>query len=180
MKVSNTTGIARGQTGPSGRNAHLLGFEYYDEHFTSLTATAPATAELVRKKLVKNSSGGALLPGQLVTWVTAKAGKEVTNPAASAGVLIAGSVDPLLPAAGVANGDYFWIVIDGPCKFLLDANATSAEFDALINSGSVAGCVRAGTTSGAIVGRNETAGTSAAGGGAIGTATAIWGRFRGN
>lgn len=179
-KVSNTTGISRGQTGPSGRNVHLLGFEYEDENFTSLTALAPADSRMVRKRLVKNNSGGALLPGQTLAWKTGQAGKYVTNPAATAGVQIVGIVDPLLPAAGVADGEHFWMVILGPCKFLLDAAATSAEFDCLINSASVAGCVRTGTTAGAVVGRNETSGTSAAGGGALATGTSIWGTFRPN
>jgi hypothetical protein len=173
----------RGQTVPSGRLAHLYGFETTFDNIRSLPSTEAGVKQderLVRMRFVKNDSGGALLPGQTVSWKSGYAGKRVTNPAASATAQIVGTVDPLLPSAGVADGEGFWIVVDGPCKFRLDANATSAEFDALIASASVAGCVRTGTTSGGIVGRNEQSGTADAGGGALATATVIWGTFRPN
>jgi hypothetical protein len=180
MNIFNPTGIERGQYGATGHLARLLGFEFWDDYINALTDVQPVDSRKTRKRLVKNSQGGALLPGQLVTWKTGKAGQEVATPAATAGVQIVGVVDFLLPATGVPDTGYFWIYIEGPCKFLLDANATSAEFDCLINSASVAGCVRTGTTSGAIVGRNETSGTTAAGGGTLANATLFAGTFQPN
>ena len=180
MNIFNPTGIERGQYGATGHLAAMLGFEFWDDYINAVTDVKSVDARRTRKRLVKNSSGGALLPGQLVAWATGKAGLEVTNPAATAGVQIVGVVDFLLPSAGVPTTNYFWIYVEGPCKFLLDANATSAEFDCLINSATIGGCVRTGTTSGAIVGRNETSGTTAAGGGTLANATLFAGSFQPN
>lgn len=182
MSNFDVTGICkRGETVPSGVMTSCYGKVGIFQNFHALTDTSPYDQRNVWMMFVKNNSGGAILPSQLLAWKSSTsnvAGQYVTNPAATAGVLICGVADSLLPAAGAADGTGFLMTVLGPTKFLLDANATSAEFDALINSGSVAGCVRTGTTSGAIVGRNETNGTTSAGGGAIGTATAFWGFFQ--
>lgn len=180
MSSFDVTGICkRGEVVPSGVMTSCYGKVGIAQSFALLTDTSPRDQRNVWMMFVKNAEASlALLPGQLVAWKTALAGSQVVYPAATAGVQIVGVVDHLLPAAGCAAGSACLITVLGPTKFLLDANATSAEFDCLINSGSVAGCVRTGTTSGAIVGRNEASGTTAAGAGAIGTATSFWGFFQ--
>jgi hypothetical protein len=174
--------LKRGEVYPSGHNTDVYGRTFTFPNLTNLTNRAPRDPRMVWMKYVKNGEASlALLPGQLVAWKTAQDGAGqglVVYPAATAGVQIAGVVDHLIPAAGCAAGSACLIVVLGPTKMLLDNNATSAEFDNLINSGGVAGCVRAGTTSGAIVGRNEAAGTTAAGtAGTIAAATSFWGFF---
>ena len=168
--------LARGLTQATGRLAHLLGTTYKFPNFRSLTAQAPNDGRDVYMKLVKNGEAStAILPGSLCAWKTALHGNTVVLPAATAGVQICGIADFLMPAAGAAAAYDFWMIVLGPCRFLLDANAGCTEGDCLINSASVAGCIRTGTTSGAIVGRSEA--TALAGGGAIGTATTMYGFF---
>lgn len=70
---------------------------------------------------VKNTSGSALLPGQVAKFKlapTAGAGwtgiiGEVDGTAGASDKLV-GVVDEYLPAAGVANGEVFWLVVRGP------------------------------------------------------------------
>ncbi len=65
--------------------------------------------------LVRNTSGVALLPKMAVTWKAGQRGKQVDGYADfSPDRAIAGIVDEWLPAAGVANNDYFWLVVKGP------------------------------------------------------------------
>lgn len=170
--------INRGESPVTGRLSHMLGRTFLFPNMSSLTARAPRDQRNVWMMVVKNGeASAAILPGSLVTWKTALAGTTVVLPAATAGVLICGVADWLMPSAGALAGDDFLITVLGPTKFLADANAGITEFDNLINSGSVAGCVRTGTTSGAIVGRAEA--TVSAGGGTTANATLPYGYFNG-
>lgn len=97
--------------------------------------------EMVHVKVVKNVSGGALLPGSMFSWdTTAPAsevgpGKAAGAAVASAGAItVAGVVDPYLPAAGVPNGSYFLAVIEGPCKFRWDGTSTFAVGSAVVSA----------------------------------------------
>ena len=176
MSNRDVNTFERGTTQLAGRTPAMLGrtFEYLN--YSSSALTTLRDNRLVKMMVVTNGeASAALLPGQLVAWKTGLQGTKVVNPAASAGVAIAGVVDWLIPAAGAAAGYDFLIIIFGPARFLIDANATVAEGDNLINSASVAGCVRTGTTAGAVVGRAEAA--AAAGGGALATATTCFGFF---
>lgn len=74
------------------------------------------TGRLITLIPVKNSSGIALLPGRIAKMKkSAPFGTEVdgyvTGPT-EVGVV----VDEFLPAAGVANGDVFWVVYEGPTR----------------------------------------------------------------
>jgi hypothetical protein len=64
---------------------------------------------------VRNTSGGALLPGEAVKFKATAILDEVDGKAASAaaGTLV-GIVDEYLPATGVADKDVFWVVVSGP------------------------------------------------------------------
>jgi hypothetical protein len=177
----------RGEAVASTKFTHLYGHIVEFQNLGALTDNAPRDYRSVQMMFVKNGSGGALLPGQLVAWKTGQEGKHVTNPAATTGVLIAGVVDHLLPAAGVADGQGFLMTILGPTKFLNDAAGAISEFDKLVNSSSVAGCVRVKTAAPAqgaelaqvngLVG--YAAAAAVAGGGTLANATSFWGYFTG-
>lgn len=171
--------IERGRSQLTGRLTEALGRTFLFPNKASLTASGFRDGRLSRMMVVKNGeASAALVPGSLVTWKAGAFGTTVVLPAATAGVLIAGVVDYLLPAAGAAAGYDFLITIWGPCKYLYDANAIVAEYDNLLNSGSVAGTARTGTHNAAgTVGRAEVA--ALAGGGALATATTSYGYFGG-
>lgn len=88
--------------------------------------------------LVRNSSGISLLPKYAVTWKSGKRGLEVDGYADfSPDRAIAGLVDEFLPSSGVANNDYFWLVVRGPALALTgtaadETNVISVD-DWLIN-----------------------------------------------
>lgn len=81
-------------------------------------------------RLVRNDSGIALLPGRVAIWKAGAVGRKVDGYLAEDALvstrlaLPAGIVDEFLPAAGVADDDYFWLVVRGPAlvKKSLDAN----------------------------------------------------------
>lgn len=65
-------------------------------------------------RLVRNTSGGALLPKRVVKWETGYRGTRVDGYTATTAAEAAGVVDDQLPAAGVADDDLFWIFRKGP------------------------------------------------------------------
>lgn len=77
-------------------------------------------------RLVINDSGGALAPGLIVTHdagTTYGPGKAVDGAAGDDGHP-AGVVDPWLPSGTtVADGDFFWLILKGPCYVQSDGNA---------------------------------------------------------
>jgi hypothetical protein len=81
-----------------------------------------ATGRLVTVRMVRNTSGGTLYPSLGVhfdetvssyPYGTAVGGSPGAGHSFSTTKPI-GIVDPALPAAGVANNDIFWIVVEGP------------------------------------------------------------------
>ena len=64
--------------------------------------------------LVRNVSGFALTPKRLVTWAAGYRGRRVAGYSRLSYEESAGVVDELLPAAGVANNDLFWLAVRGP------------------------------------------------------------------
>jgi hypothetical protein len=63
---------------------------------------------------VRNTSGAALLPGQVVRFKKTAILTEVDSVAASIADAPLGVVDEYLPATGVVNNDVFWLVVSGP------------------------------------------------------------------
>ena len=74
---------------------------------------------------VKNSSGGALLPGTVAKFKDGSL-TEVDG-AATTATLRMGIVDEYLPAAGVANGEVFWLVVSGPATVVKTSTSVSAN-----------------------------------------------------
>lgn len=180
----------RGETVPSTKFQHLLGAVGEFDNISALgdggTMQVLRDSSPVKMMFVRNASGGALLPGQIVTWITGYAGKRVTNPAAAATAIAVGVVDHLLPAAGVPDGYGFLMTILGSTKFLNDAAGAIQEFDLLVVSATVAGCIKeqvAAPAQGSEVPQfNGVCGiaheAANAGGGALATATSFWGTFK--
>jgi hypothetical protein len=88
---------------------------------------------------VKNVSGGALLPGQVVKFkAAATSGQfsggilgEVDATATTANALpaangLVGVVDEYLPSAGVPNNEVFWLVVRGPATVVKSSTSVSA------------------------------------------------------
>lgn len=74
---------------------------------------------------VKNSSGSALLPGAVAKFKASAILSEVDG-LASTSTLLMGVVDEYLPAAGVADGEVFWLVIAGPSTVTKTSTSVSA------------------------------------------------------
>lgn len=114
--------------------------------------------------LVRNDSGQALLPGRVVIWKAGFVGKRVDGYTSADGLaasrlaIPAGVVDEFLPAAGVADDDYFWLVVRGPAlvKKSLDAN-TLTQGEAVV---AITGADSLGTTTGRIKSFLQTSNTT--------------------
>jgi hypothetical protein len=89
---------------------------------------------------VKNSSGAALLPGEIAMFQSAasadiptvggilgeiKAKANTTTPTGANAALF-GVVDEYLPSGGAANGEVFWLVVRGPSTVRKTSTAVSA------------------------------------------------------
>lgn len=116
----------------NGDGSTIIGMrkEFRDEN--------PKTGQLYSNRpvecvAVKNVSGGALLPGEVVRFkAAATSGQfsggiigEVDAKAGSADVLL-GIVDEYLPAAGVADKEVFWVVVRGPSTTKKTSTSVSA------------------------------------------------------
>lgn len=108
-----------GNSVTSGSVAGLLGQHCYWDRDNNLTTTTQLRQNAGSTTIiVKNSAAAALLPGRIVKWKAGAVGKEVDGYTHETAGTPAGVVDDRLPAAGVAVGDYFHLVIKGPCLVL--------------------------------------------------------------
>lgn len=105
---------------------------------------------------VKNTSGGALLPKAVVAINAART--SATGGATNASVLY-GVVDEYLPPAGVADGEVFWAVVEGPTE----ANKTTGaalSAGVAVAASATAGSLAAGTGGGVTLAAAGSADTS--------------------
>lgn len=135
-RLTADPGFARGQTLgitntnvyslPVGDGAHVLGVRktFRDEN--------PHTGQLLSNHTVdcicvKNTSGGALLPGEVVRF-DPDAGAILTDTDAKAttAATLMGVVDEYLPAAGVPDDEIYWLVVSGPSTVVKTASSVSA------------------------------------------------------
>jgi hypothetical protein len=81
---------------------------------------SPETSRAVHVRLTKNNSGGVLLPGIVCKPDTASAVlfRTSTLGAAAATDKPVGVVNRHIPAAGVPDDEYFWMVIEGPTEVI--------------------------------------------------------------
>lgn len=132
MDIQNSYPL--GSTGSASELAHLLGSQgrFNDIDYSSTQAVKPRLSAIpIEAVWVKNESGGALLPCEIPIWKTTGVGTSVgvKTSALSPG---AGVVDPYLPAAGVANGEHFWLIRKGPAKVIQYGSAAWDAGDPLI------------------------------------------------
>jgi hypothetical protein len=140
-------GFARGQVlgilwqaydAVNGDGSHLLGVRktFRDESPTTGAINSNHTVECVA---VKNTSGSALLPGQVAKFKASAILTEVDG-LASTSTLLMGVVDEYLPAAGVPNGEVFWLVVSGPSTVAKTATsvANGAAYGLSATDGSAA------------------------------------------
>jgi len=129
-----------------GKSKGMEGQEFY------LTSKSPSTSMVrtsqndVKVRIVRNTSGGALAPGRPVTYEAGEWGRRVDAYTGADGEYVAGVVDDHLPAAGVANGDLFYIIVEGPCY--VKSPALAAQFHTDGTSGWAAGDVLMSGSSG--------------------------------
>lgn len=165
---------------PIGRGEHsagLSGFAGIEKSFEDLTGTPKnyraGYAHRTRCRLVKNSSGIALLPKRLVSFKAGTNRTEVDGYArtdAQNGVV---PVDEHLDSNGVPNGEYFWVVMDGPALCTMPASQVGdiSEDGVLVALTAAASTVS--TTAGRVAGQSLAGATAVLGGqiqGALGRA----------
>lgn len=154
-----------GKTAASGELEHLLGQtgHFLDMNYGSSERVKPLRSQmLIKARWVKNETGGALNPGESVTWDTSAAygpGKAVGAEGSNAA--IAGFVDPYV--SSVADNEHFWLIEEGPTEVRYDGSANLAIGDPLATAanGRVAEATLGTTETAYVVGRKiEVAKTS--------------------
>lgn len=150
MARNDSPPFPRGTYESSGDYDHMLGREWEVEdldHSQTSGATKHRSGEMVRIRLVKNSSGFALLPKRLAAFsTTAGENGRIVKGYSITTNGVAYPVDEFLPAAGVPDGAYFYIVTRGPAAVLI--GLSSAENNADIAVGAPLAAI-SGATSGA-------------------------------
>jgi hypothetical protein len=149
----------RGEYSSQSGMDHLVGKTWLFEDLdltTSATNTGAKkhrTGKMVECMLVKNGSGGALLPKRLVTFKTSSGPDYVgvvdgyARTTADRGY----PVDEFLPAAGVPDGGYFFIVVKGPATVITPL--AGSEFNGDVSVGSVLVALTAATSGATTAGR---------------------------
>jgi hypothetical protein len=103
---------------------NIVGREYkvedIDPASTTVTGLKARSGRHVTLLAVRNVSGFALLPKRTVKFKAGSYGREVDGYVTATAEKRAGVVDEFLPAAGVANNDVFFIVVEGPTLVLTD------------------------------------------------------------
>lgn len=110
-------------------------------------------------RMVKNNSGGTLARGKMVKYKSTAIFREIGG-LAGAGEVADGVVDPYGPAATIADGEHFLIVIAGRVVGLKSASETYSQGD-LIKTGASGVCTAsAAITTAGFCGKVEVATTS--------------------
>lgn len=111
-----------------GVSVHHEGTEWESRDYDPLV-TGPVretrSNRTQKRILVRNTSGGALLPGSAVKWEAGFRGRRVDGSAAAQGPT-AGFVDDMLPASGVKDDDMFWLIVEGPVLARKASGASTA------------------------------------------------------
>jgi hypothetical protein len=139
MARDENPGWARGETfyngggpvpGAGGYPINYQGREYlFEVNAPDGYTQNDTTGRQIRVKVAQNLSGAALLPGHIARYKAGTAPTEcvVDGYWSVAGDFAAGVIDEFLPAAGVPNGDFFFLVIDGPTSVIGVASMTAVN-----------------------------------------------------
>ena len=162
--------MARDDAPPFGRGETLYGGETIDS--TDLPGinlegreyrfedSVYGTGQQVVVRIVRNVAAAALIPKKLVSFKTTYYGQRVDGYATTWGQN-SYPVDELLPAAGVAVNDLFYIVVKGPALCLTDL---SADANNVITLGDIlvsqTAATSGATTSGRVVSQTVAATTA--------------------
>jgi len=116
---------------------HHEGKEGYFIDFDIASPDTQETARTVFVRLVKNGSGGTLLPGVCLKATTTSAKLHRTSVAGAAGATDkpVGFVNRHISSSGVANGKYFWMVVEGPTE-VIDSGSGVTVGDTLATAAS--------------------------------------------
>lgn len=114
---------------------------FRDEHPQTGVVQSNHTVDCIA---VRNTSGSALLPGQVVAL---DATLSLATGLATDTSVAHAVVDEYLPAAGAAADEVLWVVVKGPTKPIKTAAASGAGVTAgaVVSASSTAGSVVAGT-----------------------------------
>lgn len=145
MSRNNSQMFGRGETYYGGRTIDTSNYEGVElegirkvfedlDYSAQNQARTPRSGYKVVCQVMRNTSGIALLPGDLVTCTTANPAR-VDGNADSAADARAVFVDEFLPTSGVPNGDLFWAVIRGPV--MAKTPPVAGGFSAAISAGDV-------------------------------------------
>lgn len=124
MSKAENPPLERGETDTN--IGDYVGFEYdfIDLDYSS-RPNRRRTGITVTVRVVKNSSGIALLPKLAVQFKDTTNRTEIIGYSSVLAGNVAGIVDEFIPAAGVADGDYFYLVTRGPCMGTVSTGAAS-------------------------------------------------------
>ena len=132
MTFQVTPAFGRGQTHYKGQtidtadyggSVALEGLEGIFDDRGLRTSTEPQTVRsgLKTKGIIcRNVSGIALLPSRAVSFSAGFQNRRTAGYTTTDWAAVAGVVDDQLPAAGVPNGDLFWLLVEGPALMLTD------------------------------------------------------------
>lgn len=135
---------------------------FEDRNWTSRIMTK-RTNHPVTCRLVKNSSGIALLPGYLVTFKAGTNRTEVDGYARTTAVDCV-PVDEFLPSTGVPDGSYFWVVVKGPALCVMPASQAGDIADDAVLVALTAAASTVSTTAGRVNNQDLTGATAVLGG----------------
>ena len=131
---------ARGKTAPASELTNLLGVEkwFNDDYVTTIPQTRRSGLK-AKCRWVKNDSGGTLTARQAVKYKAAFWGLYVGDQA-DVGDKADGIVDEFVGT--VANGEHFWLVVEGVTECISDGNGALAQGDVVCTVGTGTGKVR--------------------------------------
>jgi hypothetical protein len=162
-----------GSSLPSGEQPP--GFEYEGREYiwddSQMTDTGGyGTGLQVVTRVVRNSSDFNILPGQLCTFTETRRGDGATvllgtnvGGIAEAEATYCYPADEFLPPGGVAPGDLFYIVVEGPCMLKTAKTPSGTETANIAIGQKVVSATASGTTdgnAGAVVAQDIASATS--------------------
>lgn len=116
MGAVRTNMYRLGEKASAGELDTLLGtvVEFDDVNYSAIESQRKLNSgRRIKAMWVKNDSGGTLNKCECLTWKSGYAGTYVGGVTGAAGTGV-GAVDPYLTS--VANGENFWMIIEGPGK----------------------------------------------------------------
>lgn len=166
--MPNSGLIGRGVSDASTVLGKQVGIErcFEDYEYSDANRLDRRTHHTVTCRLVRNTSGIALLPKRLVKYKAGTNRTEVdgyVTTTANDGDTCA-VVDEWLPSAGVPNNEYFWVVVCGP-TLVLTSLAGDAE-NVISETGVLVGLTAAtsqATTAGRVIAQDLTGATDVLG-----------------